>query len=448
MTKPRAIIVVIEGASPSLIDPWVSSGALKGFGKLFQLGAYGELESGAVPYEVPGVVSIVTGHPPGEHGLYSFWSAHEDPARPRVLAPSDLLVQPFWRRPELAQKTFGLVNVYGTHPPEAINGWILSYAMEQTLRSSYPKGLAFELAQRGIHYAQEVSVWYEGQPRDPFLAKVLYADRQRAAAALELWERGADVVMLVLTSLDRTGHYYWQELEAGSPFAPTESAIFSAYATCDEIVGRLCQLVDDNTTLIALSEQGFGPLRAYVSVNSALAKSGWLGYANNQDETSFDWSRTRAFEAAQGTHGINLNLRGRYASGTVLPEDYESTRRDLIAELKAMINPHTGTRLFGAARPREEVYAGAGVERAPDIIVEPLDERYQPLGHPHWAQRVNRRWHSGWHRRQSFLAAAGPGIRSGRRMHAGSTLDVLPMLFRALGRDIPKDLAEPSWSGM
>src|ERR1041384_6139733 len=122
--------------------------------------------------------------------------------------------------------------------------------MSQTLRSSYPRELALELAARGIPYPQEVSAWYTGQPRDGFVAQICDVDRRRAATAHLLWERGADVTFLVLTSLARAGHYYWQEPEPGSPFAPRDTAMFAAFTTCDQIISRLLALVDDHTSVI------------------------------------------------------------------------------------------------------------------------------------------------------------------------------------------------------
>ena len=97
-------------------------------------------------------------------------------------------------------------------------------------------------------------------------------------------------------------------------------------------------------------------------------------------------------------------------------------------------------------RPREAVYAGAGVDRAPDLIVEPADERYPPLGDPYWARHVNRRWHSGWHRRDSYFAAVGPDFRAGTTVDGAALIDVAPSLFRALGLAVPKDLPGKAWA--
>ncbi|HEX3763099.1 MAG TPA: alkaline phosphatase family protein [Kofleriaceae bacterium] len=445
MTRRRCIVVVTEGASWPLVRQWSADGHLPGFRRLFASGTAGRLVSGPVPYEVPGITSMVTGRRPGDHGFFSFWAAQNPGYAPRVLEPRELAAPPIWRRPECADRKFALVNVFGTHPPEPINGWVLSYAMSQTLRSSYPRELALELAARDIRYPQEVSVWYAGQPRDAFVAQICDVDRRRALAALELWQRGADVVFLVLTSLDRAGHHYWQELEPGSPFATRDTAMFAAFTTCDRIIARLLERVDDHTSVIAASEQGFGPNRAYLSINRELARAGLLAYREPGDEPAdehaIDWARTRAFEAVQGTHGVNLNLVGRNQHGLVAPGDHAAVRDEVAACLRAAINPHTGLPMFRAVQPREAVHAGAAVDRAPDLVVEPLDERYPPLGDPLWAGRVHRRWHSGWHRRESYFAAVGPAFRAGAEVDGVAPEDVAASVYHACGLAIPDDFA-------
>ncbi|MGJ3560839.1 hypothetical protein ACR6C2_30120 [Streptomyces sp. INA 01156] len=54
------------------------------------------------------------------------------------------------------------------------------------------------------------------------------------------------------------------------------------------------------------------------------------------------------------------------------------------------------------------MYPGTATAGAPDLIMEPADWRYLPLGDPRWATHVHRTWQSGWHRRESFWQASAP----------------------------------------
>ena len=190
---------------------------------------------------------------------------------------SEDLRHPFvWRRPEFADKRFAVVNVFGTHPPKPLNGWLVTYPMQQTLNACYPRDLLWSLSNRGLHYTHDVSVWFSGQAQKDFLPLVLEADRRRGELAFAFLDEGADVVIVNLTGIDRTSHCYWQELEEGSPVPETESAIFRAYRECDAIIERLTERVDEHTSLLCFSEVGFGALRAYCSVNDHLERAGFL----------------------------------------------------------------------------------------------------------------------------------------------------------------------------
>lgn len=441
MKRKRAIVVITEGASWQLLEQYRQAGQLPGFDALFSQGTAGPLRSELVPYEVPGLTSAFTGRSPADHGWLSYWVAQTEGEQPQVLRPEQLKVPHIWRRAECERLKFGIINVFGTHPAEPLNGYVITYPMAQTVRASHPPSLLHELSKSGVSYAHDVSIWYAGQPREEFLTRVLEADRQRGLAAQELWARAVDVLIVNLTAIDRVCHFYYQELEPGSPIAADKTAPFLAFATADRILQQLLQHVDDSTALLAFSEIGFGPLRAFVSVNKALERAGHLKFRDSAC-TQVDRAHSAAFEAAQGTHGVLINVAGRQAHGVVEAQDYKRVRAEVRACLCATHNPYTGLPLFRQVYEREELYQGAAVLHAPDLIVEPADERYQPLGDPFWATHVNRHLQSGWHRRDSYLAAVGGPFASGKASaRRARPVDLTAMLYRALDLDLPKEFA-------
>jgi len=437
--KRKAIILITEGVSRPLLEKWCAQGLLPGFTRLVKEGSSGGLRSDLVPYEPPGLITAFSGQSAGEHGWFSYWNVHNNDYRPRPLTSDELRHPLIWQRPEFASQRFAVINVFGTHPPTPLNGWLVTYPMRQTLNACYPRDLFWSLSNRGLHYTHDVSVWFSGQSQKEFLPLVLEADRRRGELALTLLDEGADAVIVNLTGIDRTSHCYWQELEEGSPVPVTESAVFQAYQLCDQLIERLIERLTPETSLLAFSEIGFGTLRAYCSLNSHLEQAGFLKTNNSGAEQTIDWEKTTAFEAVQGTHGINLNLSGRYAEGHVKAEDYSQLREEVMAALRESINPYTGLGLFRQVLPREEVYAGASVAQAPDIIVDPADERYLPLGDPFWATHVYRTRQSGWHRRDSYWAGMGELFGATERAQVASLLDIGPTLCRMLDMDVPKE---------
>jgi predicted AlkP superfamily phosphohydrolase/phosphomutase len=429
--KRRIVVVITEGASNKLVHEFIREGYLPGFSRLLRQGAWGEMASHVIPYEPPGLMTAFTGASSSQHGWYSYWSVHEPDHKPRVLTSDDVHVKPFWLRPEHADRHFSIVNVLGTHPPTPLPGELISYPMRQTLKASHPGDLLAALSREGLHYTHDVSIWYKGQERNEFVSRIIEADRRRAALALHFYQNGSEVVVVNLTSIDRACHYYWQELEPGSGVPRNESAILSAFLCADELIEKLLDGMDDNTTLLAFSEIGFGPLKAYLSINEILAKANFLQW--KQAGTQVDWEKTIAAEAVQGASGVNINLKGRHLDGTVSPQDYEKVRADVAEALRAAINPYTGLNLFAAVTEREEVYEGPRIQGAPDLVLFPGDDRYLPLGDPVWALHVNRPLQSGWHRDRSYWATAGPDVSAGQRPDPASLLQVLPSIEYALG---------------
>src|SRR5262249_23245122 len=133
-----------------------------------------------------------------------------------------------------------------------------------------------------------------------------------------------------------------------------------------------------------------------------------------------------------GTFGVNINLRSRQNEGTVELRHYDRARENTAHVLRAMINPHTGLPLFRDVHNCEDIYAGAALATAPDLIVAPYDERYLPLGEPDRAAHVHRRLQSGWHRGESFWGGAGPAFEGAAGGEAQAR-DILPTIASMLG---------------
>jgi predicted AlkP superfamily phosphohydrolase/phosphomutase len=437
--KRRTIVVVTEGATPELLTEWTGAGLLPNFGRLFAAGAGGELRAEGVPYEPPGLLSLLTGQRAGDHGFFSYWSCHDPEYRPQVLGAEQRRYPLLWQQPQLAGRRIASVGLFGTHPPEPSTGWVVSYPMYPTLRATQPPGLQRELAAAGIPLSHDASIWWHGQARQELLPKLLEADQRRGRAALWLFDRGADAVLVNLTAIDRTSHIFWQELEPGAPGELSGAAVLAAYQVADEVIGAALDRAGGGTSVLAFSEIGFGPLRSYCAVNDDLEQAGLL---TRTAGGPVDWAATTAFEAVQGTHGVNINLRGRYKHGTVAPDDYDRVRAEVADRLLAVLNPRTGRPLLAAVSPREEVYQGAAVGQAPDLVLQPADWRYLPLGDQSWATHVHRTWQSGWHRERSYWAAAGGDIpAAGQPGRPAAPVDMAATLVHLLGCEVPTGFA-------
>ena len=131
------------------------------------------------------------------------------------------------------------------------------------------------------------------------------------------------------SSLDLNAHMLWRLTDPLSPAydaalaAQYGSSLEEFYEQIDQVLGEVMPKVDDNTTLLVLSDHGFAPYRRSFNLNTWLLNNGYItrkegaGGDSSEPFADVDWSRTRAY--GLGMNGLYLNLRGREREGIVDP---------------------------------------------------------------------------------------------------------------------------------
>lgn len=428
----KLVCLVLEGMDRRLLNKFIEKGYLKNIKKLITRQG-GSLISTKVPYEGAALQTAFTGYSPEESGVFSYWHIHNYDYTPQIIDSSELIKPAIWQRKELADKKFAVINVFGTEKPYEINGYMISYLFQQSLHGCYPKNLIRDLSIHGYPYGNDVSVLYTGTSREKFLNMLFKVEKNRVNVSLELLKR-VDILIANFTIIDRVSHFYTQELDSDVFNNVTDTAIYKAYKMMDETVAKFIQVLDSGCDILIFSELGFGKLREFVSFNDYLNRKGFLKYKNNGE---VDQKHSVAFESIQGSHGININLKGLYRNGCVTLEDFEPVRTEIIDYLKHLINPKTGLLFFKEVVKGEEYYKGPCYTDAPHIMLEPLDYRYLPLGDNYWANHLFRHFQSGWHRREGFWTGTGTNVSGVKK--DGSILDICPTLFQLAGKEIPNE---------
>ena len=158
-----------------------------------------------------------------------------------------------------------------------------------------------------------------------------------------------------------------------------------------------------------------------------------------------DWSRSSAYRLPlyPPAEGIVINLRGRQAQGAVAAGDeYEAARDRVIEAMQDLRDPSTGQPVVEWAKRREQLYAGAHLEEAPDVVVlfrpgykgaSGLGDVFEPVP----GQILDS--YSGVHAIDGVFAVAGAGVRPGVDLGTRDIVDVAPTLLALLGRPVPAD---------
>jgi predicted AlkP superfamily phosphohydrolase/phosphomutase len=181
-------------------------------------------------------------------------------------------------------------------------------------------------------------------------------------------------------STDQISHMMWRAMDpshpAHDPIAdePYRHVIEDLYVEADRIVGETLEQLEDDETLIVMSDHGFAPWTRSFNVNTWLKENGYLALKDpsRQGELEYfqnvDWSRTQAY--ALGLNSLYINVRGREGVGTVPPGQRQIVLDEIARGLLRYVDPKTGQRAMVNVYSRDEVYRDRGyLEIGPDLIL-------------------------------------------------------------------------------
>ncbi len=152
--------------------------------------------------------------------------------------------------------------------------------------------------------------------------------------------------------------------------------------------------LDENTTLLVLSDHGFAPYRRSFNLNTWLANNGYItrkeGASGDSSEpfADVDWSRTRAY--GLGLNGLYVNIRGRERDGVVDPAQADALLREIRDKLIAVHDPKNNSPVITRVDLASEIYQGPYARSGPDALVG-----------------YNRGYRSGW---KTILGAFPPDV--------------------------------------
>ncbi len=386
-------IAIFEGADFDILSDFMQQGLLPNFKKL---GNIFRATCSCIPYEAAGLMSAFSGIPENVHGISSYWKAQNYSYIPELWRSEQVKDKMIWNQSCMDKYNKTIINLWGTHPVYPINGSIVSYSMEKSLRYTYPSDLSKNLVKKNINCVQDTcTLFNKGMSPNEFGDNVRRIDKMRHKAFVELSDN-SNLSIINYTSIDRVSHFFFDEFLSEG----INSQIHLAYKQCDEILGQLLLIAEHNKSdLIVFSEIGFGKLKRFVNINDELLKGGLLAYSNK----TINWEKTVAFESVQGSHGININKKNVFKNGIIDDRQYEKTLNETICFLKTLKNKDTGMPLFKRVVKNIEYYIN--YTNAPDIILEPFDQEYLPYGDPHWSDFLTRNSQTGWHRSNGIYSA-------------------------------------------
>lgn len=181
------------------------------------------------------------------------------------------------------------------------------------------------------------------------------------------------------SSTDQNTHMLWRCMDPNHPlYEPNASpevkdGVFYFYRKMDAVLGQALTKVDNYTTLMVLSDHGFGPFTREFHLSTWLMENGYttLSQPDKQEQIDFyqyvDWGKTKAY--ALGINGIYLNLRGRESRGSVSAGEIDTLKREIAQKLMQVVDPENGQRVIKNVYDSRQIYSGPYVDLAPDLLV-------------------------------------------------------------------------------
>jgi predicted AlkP superfamily phosphohydrolase/phosphomutase len=398
------------------------------FGHAWDAGTFLSMHSTHPPVSGVAWASIMTGCTPGRTGVFGF--ADIDPAtyELRILNRTDLRVPGLWRILTEAGVPSVFLNVPLTYPPEPVDGLMVTDFLSPSLDKACLDADAVA-AMRRFGYVIDADASLGHRDLKAYVAHLTDVLRRRMRTYRHFVKsRRWRLFFAHVMETDRLNHFLWRAHEEAEE--PWHTLFREFYRTLGEELARLVALAPD-ADLVVLSDHGSATLHRELYLNAWLAEEGWLEADGDAGFGHGFAKASRAFAMDSGQ--VFLHRRDRFAAGTVPPEAAESARADLADRLRTIVDPETDRPIVRKVWPKEAVYRGPEIPRAPDLLVEVVDG-YDVRGAPPGGAYLRPSELQGRHSRDdAFLLL--PDASSAK---TASTKDVAPTLLRLLGLDVPE----------
>jgi len=476
-------------------------------------GVFAALESVQPPATLPNWTTFLTGVDPARHGVFDFTTRKG--YQVRFTAGTAREVPTMFSQLDQLGLRCACLSFPATWPPEKLahgifaSGWDAPVAFEADRSFMWPPALYDEtMARFGAPTFDDVDEFHADAPgwidRLPG-ALELRISRKTDWARWLLERQDWDLFALYFGESDTASHYLWAHHDPASPRRPTHVSaeqrrgLLRVYEALDRALGSLLSAAGGSETEVTvLSDHGSGGSSDKVLyLNRLLAEHGLLRFGRHLYRTgaglkeialrrlpphlrervfrfgdawlpslleskvrfgAIDMRHTVAFsDELNYFPGIYLNLAGREPRGTVHPDHRHEAILRVRAALLSTRDPWTGKHVFRDAIPREELFEGPHLDRAPDLLLDlHLDDDYSynlmPSGGAAastkssgsaWRklsdhEKLGKKGRSlpGSHRSHGFMALAGPKVRQIGRLDA-RIADLSATLLCRLGVAVP-----------
>ncbi len=481
MTSPTRVLVVgMDAMDHDIARALAAQGSLPVLASLLDDAAWAETVN-PVGLLVGGLwPSFSTGVSPARHGFYCFRQLISGRYEVGRFDPYDIRCPPFWTTLSEVGRRCAVIDVPITPIQPVVDGvLVVDWGTHDRMLGfgTWPPELAEEISARfGAHpVTTKCDEYAERRDYRALRADLLAGiERKTDLTAHVLAPGGWDLVVTIFGESHCVGHQLWHLHDRGHPAHDAEQVtvdgdpIEEVYRALDRALGRLLELVDDETHVIVLLSHGMGlhydgdhllaevlrrleaadgqPPRA-IAVREMLlrvAQRGWriVRPRTRRGVVSTDGSRRYVRVPNNELFGgVRFNVAGREPRGRVQPgAELDALVNRLRADLLDLVNAETGEPVVLEVIRTRDIYEGDALDALPDLLLawnkaSPItDIRSPKIGVVEGTYNGPR---TGDHRPPGFLLVRGPSIAPGPIGRSVSVTDLAPTIAAVLGVALP-----------
>ena len=247
-------------------------------------------------------------------------------------------------------------------------------------------------------------------------------------------------------------HGFWNyfdpkhvQFEPGNPY---QNAIPEYYLKLDEQIGRVLELLNNDTIVLVVSDHGAQRLDGGVAINEWLVREGLL-VLNEYPTTltpfeklNVNWSKTKVWSEGGYYARVFFNIQGREPQGLIPQAEYESFQDEMRARIEALPDDK-GQPLQSLVFRPEEIYRNVR-NVAPDLIVH-FGRLYWrsigTVGHSKIHVQENDTGPDGCnHAQYGMFILAAPNCSLNGEYEGARLLDIAPTLLDLASYEIPETM--------
>lgn len=471
----RTLFIGMDGSTFTILNELTKGDKprMPTMAKIFKEGVRAELRSTPNPLTPPAWVSLMTGRSPGNHGLYDFLKSREvsGDLYTELYCATDCRVEMIWSiASRLGKKVAALNLPFTAPPPRDLNGIILPgfIPWKHLRRNTQPKDFYNRLKDDLPGFNPQELAWdfekeeksvehLTDEERKNWVKYHLPREQQWFNVAKYVMEKEApDLMAVMFDGTDKLQHQIWRyidpnlEQEDVSDYHKEMRELSLSYFTLlDGYIKELMELAGPDVQVFFASDHGFTAQHEVLHINSFLRDKGYLVFKHLEavdgamrSKSNFlskvDVEKTTAYCRTPSSNGIHIRVAQKAGDSGIKPEEYESFRARLVADLESLVDEKTGERIITAIRTREEVFPGEAMGDAPDLTLTLRDHGFVSIKN---AEEVVTKLPDaiGTHHPDGVFIAYGPGIRKGEKIERRNIVDVAATLLYSNGLAVPED---------